>query len=164
MSIQVPLYARDGTVRAWSIIDDEDAHLAAYRWCLHHAGYAKRQAPNGNGQKRTVLLHRAILGLVQDDGREGDHIDGDRLNNRRANLRAVTHAENSQNRASQPGTSRYRGVSWSEWTHSWQVQVAVNGRVFYLGRFADEDEAARVASEGRLLLMPFTNEDRMIAA
>ena len=164
MSIQVALYAKDGTVKGWSMIDDEDCHQAAYHWYLSSAGYARRHTPQGSGRRRTVLLHREILGLVHGDGLEADRIDGDRLNNRRSNLRAVTPAENSQNLASRPGTSRYRGVSWSEWARKWQAQVKANGRIRYLGRFEDEDEAARVASEYRLEIMPFTNEDRMVVA
>jgi hypothetical protein len=163
MSIRVPLYARDGTVRAWSIIDDEDAHLAAYRWRLSHNGYACRTL-QGNGRQPTVFLHRDVLGLVHGDVLEADHIDGDRLNNRRSNLRVVTHAQNQQNLPSRGGTSQSRGVFWYEPARKWRAKVQVNGRMFYLGRFADEDEAGRVASECRLQIMPFTNEDRMVAA
>ena len=163
--IQVPLFARDGTVRAVTVIDDEDAPLAAaaYHWRLSHNGYARRTL-QGNGRQRAVFLHREILGLVHGDVREGDHVDGDRLNNRRSNLRVVTHAENQQNLPSRGGTSQSRGVFWYERDRQWRAQVQVNGRKHHLGQFPDEDEAGRVASECRLLLMPFTNEDRMIAA
>lgn len=116
MSIQVPLYARDGTVRAWSIVDDEDADLARQHWYLDNNGYAARYVP-----QRTQLLHRAVLNLLPGDPRQGDHIDGRRLNNRRSNLRIVTPAENAQNRPSRPGTSSRKGACFG-------IHIAVVGR------------------------------------
>ena len=162
--IQISVYSCDGTVKALTLVDDEDGHQAAYHWYLSNAGYARRHTPQRSGRRRTVLLHREILGLVHGDGLEADHVDGNRLNNRRSNLRAVTPAENSQNLASRPGTSRYRGVSWCKRARKWQAQAKANGRIHYLGKFADEHEAGRVASEYRLQIMPFTNEDRRVAA
>jgi hypothetical protein len=155
--IRIPLRRRDGTVRAYTLIDPVDAGQALHRWFVHTLGYAYRsQYP---APRRTLLLHREILGLTLGDGLEADHINGDRLDNRRCNLRIVTHAENHQNLRSERGsTSRYRGVSWSKEKGKWQVQVSVNGHRHSLGYFAYEELAAEAARAFRLANMPYTTE------
>jgi hypothetical protein len=70
-----------------------------------------------------------------------DHIDFDTLNNRRANLRLVTAAENTAHQQLQGGQSRFRGVRWFK--GKWQAAIMVRGQWVYAGRFTDEEEAAR---------------------
>lgn len=78
-------------------VDDEDyASLAHFRWNVHRAPgsltiYAKRQLSTHEG-RGWVFMHQQVLGKVP--GAEIDHRDGNGLNNRRGNLRHVTHAEN----------------------------------------------------------------------
>ncbi len=106
-------------------------------------------------------MHRLILGLEAGDPLQADHINRDRLDNRRANLRAVTASQNRHNQGSRPGSSStHRGVSWSEKRGRWEASVNVNGRAHFLGRFADELDAARVASEFRREHMPFSEADQ----
>lgn len=93
---QVPLVRRDRSVRDWAVVDYEDAlRVAVYRWHRNSNGYAARPA----GQGRIVLMHRQLLGLSPGDGVEVDHVNRDKLDNRRENLRAGTHAENARERA-----------------------------------------------------------------
>lgn len=158
--LRIPLRRRDGTIRAHAIIDAEDAHLAVHRWSLDR-GYAKRNLPRAGGKQRLVLLHREVLGLAPGDGHEVDHIDGDRLNCRRSNMRIATHAQNGQNRASRPGSSPYRGVSWETRRGKWLAQAMLNGVKHNLGCFDDELEAAAVARAWRTSHMTFTNEERV---
>jgi len=74
-----------------------------------------------------------------------DHIDGDKLNNRWANLRGCTHAENHQNRASHKGSSsKYVGVGWHKASQKWRADIKINGKQKFLGRF--ETEIAAYAS------------------
>ena len=164
MAVEIPLLARDGSLRAISIVDDEDAEHAAYRWQLDPNGYVARSLPRTPGGPRKQLkLHRVILGLGFGDERQGDHLDGERLNNRRSNLRVVTQTENAQNVPAYPGTSRHRGVSRTRGGR-WNARIKINGRDFYLGSFANEEEAARVASEARLAAFTHTNEQRAVRA
>ncbi|MES2766489.1 MAG: HNH endonuclease, partial [Bacteroidota bacterium] len=61
---------------------------------------------------------------------EVDHINGDTLDNRRENLRLVTHQQNLFNQRAQEGcSSKYRGVYKSSTTAGWTVQIKHNGRV-----------------------------------
>jgi hypothetical protein len=71
-----------------------------------------------------------------------DHADGDRANNRMANLREATTSENNRNRAAF-GKSVYRGVSWRTAQSCWVAAIKVDGKVTFLGTFTDEIDAAR---------------------
>lgn len=156
---RIPLRARDGSVRAYVTVDATDANwVNQWRWCLSAQGYAVRGVTVARGKRSIILLHRALLGLVEGDGLEGDHIDRDRLNCRRMNLRVVPKngRANQQNTSSQRrSTSQYRGVSWDASAGKWVAGVKVNGRRQYLGYFTDETEAAEVARQARARLLPY---------
>ena len=73
-----------------------------------------------------------------------DHINRDRLDNRRANLRMATNAQNQANVTKRQGmTSRYKGVSRHTATGRWQARISVEGKQMHLGYFAHEADAAR---------------------
>lgn len=157
VTARLPLHARDGTVRAYALIDAADAAWAQqWRWSMT-AGYASRAEGRGEA-KRTVLLHRALLGLVTGDGLYGDHINRDRLDDRRSNLRITTPPQSAQNISRPEGSSPYRGVTWDKARGKWLAAVTVDGRRHYLGRFTNEDEAAEAARKARATLMPFATE------
>lgn len=148
-AVLIPLRRRDGTVVAHAIVDAADAEwVNQWRWHLSEKGYATR----GSG----IRLHRALLGLVTGDEIEGDHIDRNRLDCRRSNLRSLPKGKNQQNRSPREGlTSRHRGVSWSKAASKWMAKVKVGGRTVHLGVFASEEEAAAAARDGRSRLLPF---------
>jgi hypothetical protein len=91
-------------------------------------------------------MHRELLGLEPGDPLQCDHINRDRLDNRRANLRIVTSAANNTNLGSRGGTSKYRGVHWNKDRHAWHAQARLNGHARYLGLFPLEDDAARAVN------------------
>lgn len=89
-------------------------------------------------------LHRHIAEAIWGPLPKGmfvDHIDGDPLNNRRANLRLVTPSENAANAAARGGKSKYRGVFQAR--AKWAAQIAKAGVRIHLGTFDTEEEAAR---------------------
>lgn len=155
----VPLRARDGSVRAYAIIDADLADWAnQWRWCMDDRGYAYRKTSRRRGSL-TIRLHRELLGLVHWTGLQGDHIDRDRLNCRMGNLRVATHLQNHQNMPSVSGSSsRHRGVCWHGPTGKWMARIKVGGKSQYLGVFTGELEAARVAKDARLASMPFATD------
>jgi hypothetical protein len=157
LTAALPLCARDASVVAYALIDATDAAWASqWRWHLDPSGYALRNEWTDGRRCRGIRLHREIMGLPrEDDGRTVDHIDRDRLNNRKENLRIVTYAENGQNVTPSAGCSSvYRGVCWIKARRKWSAYVTVKGKRQHLGYFASEVDASEVAKAARLRLLP----------
>jgi hypothetical protein len=124
------------------IIDDGDAHLFKNEWFVT-AGPVKyvRRQERIDGKKVVIFLHRAILEAP--DGAIVDHVNCNPLDNRRENLRIVSASANSRNKlkmSSRPASSRFKGVSINR--NAWRATIRTDGGAVYLGRFADEVEAA----------------------
>lgn len=127
---------------AVAIVDDADYdELMRYRWCLNAQGYAVR-GYRKNGVKHMVRMHRAVIGDAC-AGLEVDHINGDKLDNRRCNLRVATRSENAVNRDSQPHSSKYRGVRKTKGRSMWTARICVNRKDIHLGQYKTEREAAK---------------------
>jgi AP2 domain-containing protein/HNH endonuclease len=151
----IPLHDRYGAVRAYTLVDTADhAWASQYRWYLTSERYVRRSIePNVK-----TYLHREILGLAIGDPRFVDHRNRDRLDNRRANLRVVTRAEQQQNLTAQRRGSGYRGVHQRKSSGRWVAQVHVGGKRVTLGTFDTPEEAAQVAADYRREHMPFSHE------
>jgi hypothetical protein len=110
--------------------------LSPYHWRLV-SGY-----PCRNEKGRKVFLHREILQAPAD--RVGDHIDGNRQNACRSNLRLCNPEENQRNQHKRRnGLSRFKGVTYQKTMGKWKAYCRFQGRLYHLGYFADEIEAAR---------------------
>lgn len=117
------------------LVDEEDFEkLNQWKW-YYNTGCAVR------GYPRRILMHREIMGNPV--GKEVDHINMNRLDNRRANLRIVTRSQNLLNRNKQKNnTSGFKGVSWKD--GRWYVQLGVGKKKnLVLGYFDDIQEAAK---------------------
>lgn len=130
-----------------TVVDDADFDwLSQWKWFAHfnfYNWYAARTVWQLDGKSHTVKMHRIII--AAGDGTEIDHIDGDGLNNRRDNLRVVTHQQNMFNRSTtRKNISGFKGVTWHKRDLIWQVNIGCNGKTKYLGSFHDAEEAARV--------------------
>jgi len=132
-----------------AIVDAEDyERIKIYKWSYHGGkhGYAAR-GTHIEGKIRIVKLHHEIIGRPP-KGYEVDHINGNRLDNRRSNLRIVTHQQNTFNASKRhvviPGVnpSQYKGVTWRNDRCKWVGRITINGRRIYLGLFPSEREAA----------------------
>lgn len=121
---RIPLSGKKG-VGKFAIIDIEDIELASkYKWHLNSSGYAVNRT---NG--KTIRLHRLINKTP--DNMLTDHKNKNRLDNRKCNLRSVTHKENGNNR------SNVKGYTFDVSRGKWLVRY--KGK-FY-GRFNTEEEA-----------------------
>ena len=155
-TLRLPLRNR-GELRAHALIDAEDSGLTTFTWRLRDDGYVCR-TDRSSGKARCVYLHRQIVGLEYGDRRQADHINRDRLDNRRSNLRIVTGAQNSQNLSS-TGKSRFRGVYWCRTHRLWVANSTIEGTQRTLGYSHNEIEAARLAERARQEHMPFAQPD-----
>lgn len=151
-SVRVPLCGKDLT--KFAVVDFADAPLVVeHRWYVGH-GYAVSNSHRlgttrtSKGRNANIAMHRLIMGSPPQPNLVVDHVNGDRLDNRRKNLRWVTVTENNHNlafhRQETPRSIQnpfgYLGVSRGHNTASWQVRVGTKG----FGHWVDPKLAARV--------------------
>lgn len=74
-----------------------------------------------------------------------DHINGNKLDNRRCNLRICTPHQNNLNRPNVTG--KYKGVYWCKRLKKWMAQIMIGERNKYVGSFPNEEEAAFAYNE-----------------
>ncbi len=122
-----------------TLVSDEDhIFLAGYTWSPNNRGYATASV---NGKTR--FMHRVVVERMKLDltGGEVDHINQDRLDNRRNNLRIATRSQNKMNCGKpRDNTSGYRGVAKDR--NKWRSQIQVNGELIHLGCFDTPEEAS----------------------
>lgn len=127
-----------------AIVDDADfMELAQYRWCYSGKsnGYAVRRKKFPDGTAKLVYMHREIMGSPE--GKEVDHRNRVRLDNRRENLRVSTHAQNCQNMGKFPSNkSGFKGVHFAKKNKNWVAQISCNGKMTHLGSFKTPEEAS----------------------
>jgi len=121
--------------------------ISARTWSISNTGYA-RCSYNGRG----TLMHRVIL---QHDKNECiDHLDRNKLNNRRSNLAGCTRQENNTNSiASHGGSSKYRGVFWSKKANRWLSKINHKGKTTHIGTFKDEESAYLAYLKARTIII-----------
>jgi hypothetical protein len=129
------------------LISIEDSDLCNLRWYPDAEGYAIRYLPRVNRKQRFEKIHRVILSRMM--GRPlarheiCDHINRDKRDNRRSNLRICTTVQNSQNQNKKPGSNPYKGVRFHPVAKKWQAQIRHNRKRLHLGLFLTAEEAAR---------------------
>jgi hypothetical protein len=127
----------------YTIVDDEDYEfLNQWQWHVNRKKcktssdllYAKRFE-----KRKTITMHRLILNAPK--GMDVDHINGNGLDNRKCNLRIVSHRENMQNLTKFKGTSKYPGVYWHKEKQKWHVKFKIGEKNHHVGYFVDEKKA-----------------------
>lgn len=127
-----------------AIIDDADADLAQSQWCAGDRYVMKSECIHG--KRRSLYLHRVImarkLGRELRPGEQVDHINLDRRDNRRSNLRLATAAQNCWNRPkSSANSTGFKGVSKERKRRKWRAAIRVHGVYRDLGRYDTPEEA-----------------------
>lgn len=124
-----------------AIIDDDDYTLVSeYKWFINNKGYAARTDRSGKKQK-TIFLHRVINKTP--NGLFTDHINKNKLDNRKSNLRSCTNAQNLWNVEKKKGifTSNYKGVNYDKLRKKWVSKIRIKSKRLFLGRFTKEEDA-----------------------
>lgn len=131
-----------------AIVDDEDyERISQWRWHAHfnfinNTLSAIRKEKDENGKHHQVFMHNEIMNVA--NGFEVDHINHNRLDNQKSNLRICTHHENMFNRRSQDNSrSQYKGVAWHKHNKMWQANITVDRKQINLGYFKNEIDAAK---------------------
>lgn len=138
---------RSDVKRQWLVmVDDEDFdYLNQFYWQVDR--YKTVQTHKNDTGER--LIHRLIMKPPK--GVEIDHIDGNRLNNQKSNLRFATSSQNKINRgARKDNKSGYKGVSWHKQNKNWTARLMINGKYQHLGSFKDISEAVQVYNQSAL--------------
>lgn len=138
--------------------DDWD-YIKNHKWFF--SGRSPRIAAVARVEGIKVYLHNFLM--RPGDQQEVDHINHDRLDNRRQNLRLCNRSQNCANKRSYKNTySKFKGVTWHKRQRKWIAQIKVNQKIKHLGSFVSEDDAARtydVAARKYFGQFALTNED-----
>lgn len=125
-----------GAFNGIALVDLEDSWLEKYTWVKHNAGYAKACIKG-----KEVFLHHV---LMPTKGKETvDHINGDRLDNRRSNLRVCSQGQNNLNKPAQPHSKQpYKGIEYMPKLNKYRARVRLNNKRYSLGCFDSPIDAA----------------------
>ncbi|HEV3223889.1 MAG TPA: HNH endonuclease [Puia sp.] len=139
-TIEIPL-----TKGKFAIIDFEDLEFVMrYKWHLGsriRSQYAIKVLGKGDG-KKYLRMHNYIMNCP--NGKVVDHIDGDGLNNKKANLRICDDGQNKCNRKKSSTTkNRFKGAIFRERNNRWICQITHKKKRYYVGEFKTEIEAAQ---------------------
>ena len=125
-------------------IDVTDAEaVGRFNWHLTSGGYAARTVA-----RQTVFLHNFLS--KPKSGSVVDHINGNKLDCRRINLRIGTASQNKKNRKRQPNASGVKGVDWRATHKKWRARIRCETKLFHLGYFnsaADAEQAYEKAAQ-----------------
>ncbi len=126
---KIPLRNKNNEIIEYSFVDEEDyENVNNFKW----------NASNGYVSGYNGLLHRFVMNAKTKDPKI-DHINGNKLDNRKSNLRFVTASQNAQNRPKKEGcSSKYIGVSYNKNEKKWTCNCS---KISYMN-FDIEEHAA----------------------
>jgi hypothetical protein len=117
-------------------VDDEDfEYLNQFHWHVDSKGYAVRNKPRPRQGNHAIYMHRVVNNTP--DGLQTDHIDRDKLNNQKGNLRNATQSLNNYNNGS-------KGYGFHKASGKWRAYIDIKGKHMHLGLFLTKEEAMRV--------------------
>lgn len=133
---KIELVGKYGTGKFALVDDDDYEKLNQYKWHVYKIGYIYARV-----SKKYTYMHRLIMNAPK--GIEVDHINHDKFDNQKSNLRLCTRQQNIHNKKPNKNkTSKYKGVRWHKGNKSWQSKISYDGKRYYLGYFNTEAEAA----------------------
>lgn len=126
----------------FAIVDDADfERLNQQKWYANKAAGGHWYAIGWDSiKKKRIKMHRLIMNAPK--SLEIDHINGNGLDNRKANLRLCTRSENCFN-------TNCKGVSWHKRWKKWYARIMKNGKSYSLGYFLSERNAIKAYQAAR---------------
>jgi hypothetical protein len=137
-----------------ALVDDEDFELLnKLKWCYGSRGYAVKTTHyrDSTNKRHTSMLwmHRVVA--TTPAGMFTDHINGDKLDNRRENLRIVTQEQNAWNtKTPRHNTTGIKGIYWR--ANRWEAAISKDSKKVHLGRFASRYDAEKAYENAALKL------------
>jgi len=153
-AVVIPVRNKAGLVVATTIVDaDLYPALALCSWHLNERGYVARTFYLGNA-RQTLKLHRIVMCCSVGDGLEVDHVNRVKLDNRRANLRIATRAENMANviwesQRPRPLQTEAGRPRWREKQQRWEASFNFRKVRHHVGTFRDYAEAEAALAEAK---------------
>jgi hypothetical protein len=127
---------------SFALVDDEDyAALVTRKWYMSTGGYVRRNVHKTKGKNLMISMHREIMNPTEEE--HVDHVNGNKRDCQRANLRKCTQQENNRNlrkKVPEKCTSRFKGVCWV--ANRYRAYIVVDKIQVNLGRHRDEATAA----------------------
>ena len=116
--------------------------LADHKWGISSHGYV-RTSIEIDGKRKILYLHKAIMPAPE--GYDIDHINRDKLDNRKVNLRICSRSENLHNQGLRRNNkSGHKGVYFRKDNKKWVAQIGINGKNKNLGSYLTFNEAVRI--------------------
>jgi hypothetical protein len=127
-------------------LDTWEGWAKEYRWRVDKEGYAYTRTR----REGTFAYHRKAFPDCP-DGKMRDHIDGNRLNNTRANIRFVTPSQNMFNRGrSNNNVSGYSGVYFHKDAKKWAAEIKEHRKRIHLGLFDTKEQAIEARKQAEI--------------
>lgn len=130
-------------------VDDEDyGFVSRFKWRMSgkYAATTSGIHYNDSSKRNTVYMHRLVL--LAPASLQVDHIDGNKLNNKKSNLRVCTATQNRGNTPYQTNnTSGFKGVTYDKARRQWKAQISYKKVAKGLGRFNKKEDAARAYNQ-----------------
>ncbi len=116
----------------YAIVDDDDYNvIGQVSWCYANVGYAVNS--------KLGYMHRCIMKPAP--GLQVDHINHDKLDNRKSNLRVCTNAQNTANRPKMKSKSGYKGIWYWKARDKYKVYIGYKGKQITVGYYKSLDDA-----------------------
>lgn len=149
--IQLGGHYKNSKIKGYAIIDDDDfEYLNQWNWYINDDGYAMRSQNVGYRKHINIRMHRVVNNTPKDS--ITDHINRNRLDNRKNNLRTVTINQNNINSGVRTdNTSGVKGVSWSETRRKWRTYITLNYKFIHLGNFKKKEDAVIARKKAELI-------------
>lgn len=136
-----------------AIVDDDFDFFFKENWC-ELKGFAARSEYlgkiNGKYKNSIIFMHRKIINAPK--GLQVDHINHNKLDNRKSNLRLCSNQENSRNmRGKKKRSGQFKGVSWDSENSKWRARIRTADGNKNIGRYLCEIAAARAYDDAARL-------------